>query len=148
MGQGAIEYRGQLMSNCRESYLSNIGDALQLVVLQAPFQRFLPLADSWIKEVSEMPPGCSTIRLDEHVPDQEALESFVAALRATLPEFGNDKPGTREVVQQLLIFLLQGYECMEPVYRGKKVEPQAAPNGGPAASTGDSGHTPAPPPGS
>jgi hypothetical protein len=132
MGQGAIKYHGQVMMNCRESFLSNIGDSLLRVAKQPPFDRFRGLAESWVREVSEMPPGCSMIHLDEHLPDQEAVESFTRALHATLREIGDEKPGTREVVQQLMVFLLDGYERLAPVYRGKKAEPDAAGNSRPA----------------
>src|SRR5690349_5942305 len=101
MGQGAIEYRGQVMLNCRESYLSIIGEMLGIIVSRAPFSMLAPLSESWNRELAEMPPGCSSIRLDEYLQAEEIQRMFVLALQTVLTELGCDKPGTRHLVEQM-----------------------------------------------
>ena len=117
MGQGAIKYRGKLMLNCRESYLSNIGELLGDVASRPQFSKLVPLAESWEEEL-EMPPGCSSISLDEYLQTEEIRQMFVLALQVILAELGSDKPGTRHLVEQIRILLSHGYEQLEPVHRG------------------------------
>ena len=104
MGQGSIEYRSQVMLNCRESYLSNIGELLCSITSRSSFSRLGPLAGFWQKAL-DMPPGCSRICLDEHLQTEEMRQMFALALQVILAELGGDRPGTRHLAEQILTFL-------------------------------------------
>lgn len=66
-----------------------------------------------------MPNGCFWLRLDEYLDNQEAIGSFVTALYEVQAQISHDKHNTEHLLGQIILFVTQGYEALEPVYRGK-----------------------------
>jgi hypothetical protein len=125
MGQGSIEYRGQLMVNCRENYSSYIGEKLAELAANSAFSPLASTAILW-NAALEAPPGCSSIDLDSTISDDLLRQLLVDALREILANSvavpitdknWRDLSMFDETVTQIILFLEHGEQALAEVFR-------------------------------
>jgi len=108
------------MLNCRESYLSNIGEALEKVVVEVRYESLVPLVTAWNAELREMPNGCSIVHFDKLLETKESVELLVSALSLAKSKIDDDKPNSRKLAGDIVTFLAEGFEKLDPIYRGSQ----------------------------
>jgi hypothetical protein len=125
MGQGEIEYRGQLMVNCGEGYSRYIGYRLGELSTDCRYRPLAPIAAHWM-EALEAAPGSSLINLDSVIQDTSMQRLFLEALREIYANL-LATPASREDLQarslseqtlhQIILFVELGERALEPVHK-------------------------------
>lgn len=113
------------MLNCHEGISRYIGEKLlETSCLARCNDLRQQVIDVW-NGALEMPPGCSCIELDRVLTSEPMKHQFIAALtevhtiftaeRRKLEKSGDDR--VDQQLRQIIIFIEQGEEALEPVHR-------------------------------